>query len=179
MQVKDIMIPVVGALEPGSTLRDASEKMKALDLDPMPVAVDGKVVGVVTTRILAESAARAGLAAGSVQVADVMDRALVCCTADESVSEALEHVQTSQGGDVLRRVPVVDGAGRLVGLVDVAGMRAHASGADPGAAGAPADDWEDHMLFDEDQVDFMSEASFPASDPIPPPSALGPNTDEP
>ena len=36
----------------------------------------------------------------------------------------------------------------------------------------PIDDLFD---FDEDQVDFMSAGSFPASDPPPPPSAVAPS----
>jgi hypothetical protein len=30
------------------------------------------------------------------------------------------------------------------------------------------------VRFEEDPVDFMNDASFPASDPIPPPTSVGP-----
>jgi hypothetical protein len=36
---------------------------------------------------------------------------------------------------------------------------------------------EDLFEFDEDPVDFMSAESFPASDPLPPPSTIAPSDD--
>lgn len=46
----------------------------------------------------------------------------------------------------------------------------------PGEANGPP--IEDLFSFDEDDVDFMSAESFPASDPLPPPSTIAPEWDE-
>jgi CBS domain-containing protein len=179
MHVKDIMIPVLGALGPDATLRDASERMKSLGIDPMPVVVDGQVVGLVSGRAIAERAASAGLAAGSVRVEEVMDRDVVCCREDQPISEALAQAQEGLDGDGGGRLPVTDGSGRLVGVVDLATLRAHVQGEDDGEPGSGTLEGADRELdFESDQVDYMSEESFPASDPLPPPSILTPEWED-
>lgn len=170
MQVKDVMLPSVGHLEPDGSLRDAAEQLKALNLDPMPVVEGGRVVGVLSEGELAEYAARQGLAAGSAHVRDVMSRDVTCCRADDDLHATLARL----GNETNRRFPVVDADSKLVGVVSVTDLRARAQTV-AGEVDAVSDvnAIESLVQYDEDPVDFMSDASFPASDPIPPPTTTG------
>lgn len=175
MQVREVMIPIAGHVDPDDSLRDAAEKMKALNLNPMPVVDAGKVVGVLTEQGMIERAERDGLAVGSQLVRDAMSTDVVCCSADEPIESALERIDKSRTA----RAPVVDSAGHLVGIVSAIDLRKREEIV-PGEVTAVSDveSISELVHFDEDSVDFMSDASFPASDPIPPPSSLGRRSDE-
>jgi CBS domain-containing protein len=169
MQVKDVMIPAVGHVSPSDSLRDAAEQMKALNLSPMPVVQDGEVVGVLTEQVLIDHARSDGLAIGAHRVADAMSTQIVCCTEEDPIERALERIEEGHTA----RIPVLDGARHLVGIVSVSDLQ---RGLKAGAGESAVSDVEsvsELVHFDEDRVDFMSDASFPASDPIPPPTALG------
>jgi CBS domain-containing protein len=170
VQVKDVMIPVVGHVEPDMNLRDAAERMKALNMDPMPVVDGGKVVGVLGEQRLVELAAADGLAMGSHRVREAMTSDVPCCSADEDVESALRHFVAG----TTARIPVVDGDQHLVGLVSLADLQKRAL-AEAGGVAAVSDveSVSELVQFDDDRVDFMSDSSFPASDPIPPPTSLG------
>lgn len=168
MQVKDIMIPVVDSVTPETTLREASEKIKALDIDPLPVCEDGRIVGLVTEQAMMARAAQDLLATGSVPVSDVMDREVVCCSLTESVSEALGHLEDALHGQARGRVPVTDSEGKLAGIVSLADLRTHATDRDAGESAVEDVASVDQLVqFSDDRVDYMSDASFPASDPPP------------
>jgi CBS domain-containing protein len=173
VRVKDVMTPVGGYVQPEMTLRDAAKKMTALRIDPMPVVQNDRVVGVITARALSARAARDGLAVGSELVSEVMSTAFTCCRAEQTVSDALRMFDR---GDTERTL-VVDETGRLVGLVsldDLHKQERRSSGeVNSGSVIEPA---SDGVNFDDDRVDFMSDASFPASDPVPPPTILGRTT---
>lgn len=172
MQVKDVMIPAVAHLEPDMSLRDAAERMKALDLDPMPVVDGGTVVGVLTERDVVARAETDGLAVGSHRVREAMSSDPDCCRAEEEISDALARVRDRGTA----RMPVIDANRHLVGIVAMADLIKHEQ--PPSTEGMAVGDVEsitDLVAFDDDRVDFMSDESFPASDPIPPPTTLGPD----
>jgi CBS domain-containing protein len=179
MQVQEIMLPLAESVHPEDSLRDATARMKALEIDPMPVTENGRLVGVVTGAAIQQRAEQAGLGAGAVPVREVMSQATGAQTG-ESVEEALKHVEPVLGGNLSARIPVTDEAGNLVGLVAVDALRRHAGEeVDEGVAAVFAVESISSLAdFDEDRVDYMSDESFPASDPIPPPSTLGPNETE-
>lgn len=170
MQVKDVMIPVIGSVSPDTNLRDVTEKMRSLDLDPMPVVENHKVVGVLTEGDILDRVRTAGLGSGSVLARDVMRKNTICCFADQDVSAALDTLE--KGGT--SRVPVIDRAQNLVGIVSAEDLRKREQilAGEVSAAGA-VESVSDLATFDDDRVDFMSDSSFPASDPIPPPTSLG------
>ncbi len=170
MLVKDVMIPVVGHVEPDMTMRDAAERMKSLNLSPMPVVENDRVVGLLTEKAVMELAATDGLAAGSHHVRDIMSTEVVCCSAGQEVADALRHLDEGSPA----RVPVIDDEKRLVGIVSFADLRKRErleSGEE--TAVSDVESISDLVDFDDDRVDYMSDSSFPASDPIPPPTTLG------
>ncbi|HLJ67925.1 MAG TPA: CBS domain-containing protein [Chloroflexota bacterium] len=177
MRVKDVMIPVVECLEPEMALRDASERMKALDIDPMPVCENERLVGLLSGSAVMAVAAREGLAAGSTIVRAAMTTDFVCCSGDQSLADAVRHICETLGPDARGRVPVTDDAGDLAGIVSIADLKRRAEEDVTGGvtAAGEVEAVSDLVSYKEDRVDYMSDESFPASDPQPPPTAIGPS----
>jgi CBS domain-containing protein len=174
MQVKDVMIPAVGHVSPNDSLRDAAEQMKALNLSPMPVVQDGKVVGILTEQILLDHVRSDGLAIGAHRVADAMSTEVLCCREDEPLDQALGRIEEGHTG----RLPVIDERHHLVGIVSHADLQRGLRVDSGETAVSEVEAISDLVPFEEDSVDFMSDSSFPASDPIPPPTALGRGDEE-
>jgi CBS domain-containing protein len=115
VRVRDIMTPDPAFCMPESTAREAAELMRDNDCGSIPV-VDNeqnrKVVGTVTDRDLAVR----GLAEGKgpdTQVRELMTALPVTCGPEDEV-EVVREVMVAQ---LVRRVPVVDDRGTLVGIV--------------------------------------------------------------
>ena len=73
MQVKDIMTARAACTSPTTTLRAAAQRMKDLDVGPLPVCGDDdRLAGMMTDRDIRVSAVAAGLDPSTAQVRDVM-----------------------------------------------------------------------------------------------------------
>jgi len=119
VKVQDIMTRNPRAVTPESSARDAARIMKDEDVGIVPVVMDEgsrRLVGVITDRDIAIRMVADGGAADS-RVSDVMsgDR-LATCRLDEDVDDVMDAMATEQ----LRRIPIVDERGSLVGIVSQA-----------------------------------------------------------
>jgi CBS domain-containing protein len=176
MHVKDVMISAMGSVSADDTLRAAMEKMKALDLDPLPVAVeDGAVVGLLFEQDVRNRASEIGLATGSHRVREAMRTDVVCCFEDQELSAAIENIEGHVNHESARRVPVLNPERHLVGLVSLEDLRKHAGQHGEADEVLGVDVMRERDGYEKDPVDLMSDGSFPASDPLPPPSSLAPD----
>jgi CBS domain-containing protein len=115
MQAKEIMSSDPQCCTPDDTLRDAALMMADNDCGCLPVVQDkaGKrVIGVLTDRDIAVRGVARGKTPDS-KVNDVMSPAPACCSAEDDV-EVVEKIMIDKQ---VRRVPVVDGGGRVVGMI--------------------------------------------------------------
>jgi CBS domain-containing protein len=90
--------------------------MKSEDVGPIPIVKDKQtkqLVGIVTDRDLALKVVAAGLDSKTTRVEEVMSTGLVTCKAEEDCDAALDLMEEHQ----VRRIPVVDDNGRLVGII--------------------------------------------------------------
>ena len=116
MKVKDTMSTEVDTVAPESTLRDAAERMTALDVGVLPVCANDRLVGVVTDRDLTVRATAEGLDPFATQVVDIMSKdELITCFEDQDVEEAARMMRDKQ----VRRLPVLSHDRRLVGIVSL------------------------------------------------------------
>jgi len=115
MQVFEAMTPEVVSVLPDTTIVDAALVMKNLDIGPLPVVDSGRLIGVVTDRDITVRATAEGLDPLTTHVSDVMTREVVACREDDDVRQAARLMQDAQ----LRRLLVVDDAGRLTGIVSI------------------------------------------------------------
>jgi len=112
----DVMTKDVTCCLQKDTVNLAAQSMKARDVGAVPV-VDGhetkKLVGIVTDRDLALKVVAVGLDPVKTRIEEVMARNLVMCRLQDDLQLALDAMSQRQ----LRRIPVVDDKGRLVGII--------------------------------------------------------------
>jgi CBS domain-containing protein len=102
--------------ELGDTAAGAAKIMKAQDVGSVPVCMNlktRKLVGIVTDRDIALYVVAKGRDANHTQVASVMTRNPLTCRPEDDLQKALDAMESYQ----VRRIPVVDGEGQLVGII--------------------------------------------------------------
>jgi CBS-domain-containing membrane protein len=108
-RVKDIMTSRVVAVGPDASYREMAATLRAHRVSGLPVVdAEGIVVGVVSETDLLTKRGKAGRTA-----ADLMSRPAVTTSPDELVSSVARMMSRHK----LRRMPVVDSRGHLVGIV--------------------------------------------------------------
>ena len=115
MLVRDVMTRGVETVAPDATLEEAAALMKDLDVGSLPVVEGERLLGVVTDRDITVRATAAGDHPRVATVMEVMTPVVVTCTEDQDVREAGRLMQEQQ----IRRLPVIDEMGRLVGMVSL------------------------------------------------------------
>jgi CBS domain-containing protein len=115
MKVSEIMTRGVVTAEPHWTLQEAAARMSDLDIGPLPVCDNGRLVGVITDRDIAVRAVAHGHDAFEDRVRDVMTPEVIYCFDDQDVAEAARLMKDRQ----VRRLPVVNRDRRLVGILSL------------------------------------------------------------
>lgn len=126
MKIADLMTSKVRTCTDRDSLNAAAHLMWEHDCGIVPVLDGtGKLVGVVTDRDICMAAFFHGARLAELPVREVMARDLHTLRPEASLHDALELMRRMQ----VRRVPVVDEGGALVGIFSLADL------ADPSAAG--------------------------------------------
>lgn len=113
MRIQDVMTRNPRSVPPATTAREAARLMRDEDVGIVPVVEGSRLVGVVTDRDLALRIVADGRDAETA-IRDVMSaERLVTCGPDEELDGAMETMASEQ----LRRIPIVDERGTLVGIV--------------------------------------------------------------
>jgi len=116
MKIEDVMTRRVVAARADTELAHVARLMWDNDCGAVPVVdAEDKVVGIVTDRDVCMAANFSGRALRELRAAGCMASELVTCRA----SDAVPAVARVMGEKRIRRVPVTDPAGRLIGLVSV------------------------------------------------------------
>jgi CBS domain-containing protein len=115
MNVQEIMSPKVQTIAPDATLQQAAKMMLDAGCGILPVGNPDKLVGVLTDRDIVVRAVAQGKPPGDCKVREVMTAEIYCIAADDSLEEA----ERSMGEHRVRRLPVLDGARKLVGMVSL------------------------------------------------------------
>ncbi len=118
MTAKDIMSNSPLWCEAKEDAYAVANTMKLGNVGILPVLQDAdtrRVVGVVTDRDLCLRVIGAGLDPRFTSVSECMTREAVCCEANDSVNRVL----TLMAGSRVRRLPVIDDAERLLGIVSI------------------------------------------------------------
>jgi len=105
----------VECTRPDATLQEAAAKMKSLDVGPLPVCDDDRLVGMVTDRDITVRATAEGVDPTDVRVRDVMTPEVIYCFEDALVGDTALLMQQKQ----VRRLLVLNGDKRLVGIVSL------------------------------------------------------------
>ena|ERR1700716_1088483 len=131
MKISELMTRNPCTVTPDTPVSDAARLMKEEDVGIIPVVervggaeTRGRLVGVVTDRDIAVRHVAEGRA-GEAPVRDVMSGAVKTAGPDDSV----ESVMKLMGKEQVRRIPIVDERGSLVGVVSQADLARKANDA--------------------------------------------------
>lgn len=111
--IRDVMTTDPQTIDSSASVEDAARLMRDGDVGSLPVVDDGKLTGVVTDRDITVRAVAAGKDARTTKVGDVLSQDLVTIDPQQELDEALRLMARHQ----VRRLPVVEEDGKLVGII--------------------------------------------------------------
>jgi CBS domain-containing protein len=116
MKAKDIMTRKPKSVTPETTVRDAARLMKDEDVGVLPVVErtgSDRLIGIVTDRDIAIRHVAEGHDSSSCPVSEAMTSSVRTAREEDDI----EAVMDLMGKEQVRRIPVVDERGGLVGIV--------------------------------------------------------------
>jgi CBS domain-containing protein len=119
MKVREIMSRRPALMDPRMTIAQAAQAMRDDDLGCLLIGRDDQVFGIVTDRDLVVRALANGTNPSLDPVAEVMSSEVLSCFEDQPV----ETVARTMAAHGVRRLPVLDRRGRLVGVVSLSDLR--------------------------------------------------------
>jgi len=115
MQVREIMTCGVEVIRPDSTLQEAAQKMKMLDVGPLPVCDGQRLVGMITDRDITVRGVAEGRDPRSTPVGEGMTPEVHFCFDDDDVAEAARLMKEKE----IRRLLVLNRDKHLVGVLSL------------------------------------------------------------
>ncbi|MGH9713346.1 MAG: CBS domain-containing protein [Candidatus Acidiferrales bacterium] len=131
MKVKDVMMGTPASCGKETNLGAAVEILWNRNCGILPVTDNNsRVIGVVTDRDICVALGTRNQPAGEIAVADVTSGKLFTCKPEDDIRAAL----ATMGKEKVRRLPVIDEAGKLLGILSMDDVVLHSQAADPGRA---------------------------------------------
>lgn len=119
MKCNEVMIDDPVCCLPGDSVSQAARLMRREDVGPVPVVSDDRtreLIGIITDRDLAIKVVAESRDPNTTPVSDVMTNTIVVCREDDDLSSAVAAMEEHQ----IRRIPVIDHGGRIVGIISQA-----------------------------------------------------------
>ncbi len=113
MQVKDVMTKGIEFVSPRSTVVEAAQKMKDLNVGAMPVGTASDIKGMVTDRDLVLTVVAEGRDPKQYRVEQVMSSPIEWIFEEENINEAAKMMSDKK----IRRLIVVDKNRKPVGIL--------------------------------------------------------------
>lgn len=111
--IQKVMTPDPTTVEPSASVVEAARVMKSEDVGPVPICQGDRLLGVVTDRDIVIRVVAEGKDPQSTSVSDIASTELVTVDPQQTLDEALRLMAQHQ----VRRLPVVEEDGKLVGIV--------------------------------------------------------------
>ena len=110
----------VWSVGPGATVLEAAVLMNEHKIGALVVLEAGRLVGVFTERDVLRRVVGSARDPAATRVADVMTAEVICCSPEATLEEARGVMKNRR----IRHLPVIDGEGRLLGLVSIGDLNA-------------------------------------------------------
>jgi CBS domain-containing protein len=126
MKVEKLMTKDVSTCCPDDTLNEAARIMWERDCGFVPITQSdgsGRVLGIVTDRDICIAAYTRGTSLKEIRVGDVMSKGVQSCQPNDDLVSAEGLMRRSK----IHRLPVVDDAGMLVGVISLADIAREAA----------------------------------------------------
>ena len=135
MKVQEVMAKEVSTCRADDALATAARVMWERDIGAVPIlGAEGKLVGIITDRDICMAAYFTGGQLSSIAIGEHMSKEVFTAEPDQNIESAEELMRSKQ----IRRLPVLDEARALVGMVTL-GDVARAAAA-RGRKGGPVED---------------------------------------
>jgi CBS domain-containing protein len=122
MRVEEIMSIHLETCRCEDSLQAAGQSMWDHDIGILPVvSADGRLTSVITDRDIAMAACIRGKAPHEIKVSEVMSKRLVTVLPSDDLQLTEERMQAEQ----VHRIPVVDSAGFLTGMITINDLARH------------------------------------------------------
>ena len=123
MLVHHVMVRDVQVIEPDAMTDEAARMMADLDIGALPVVERDALRGIITDRDVLIRVVAQCRDPRETRVADVMSSTLFTCDPADTVDAAIVAMERHQ----VRRMPVVDSEGRLIGVVTLGDLQREAA----------------------------------------------------
>ena len=115
MQVKNEMTSKIEVVNPGTSVKEVSQKMRDLDIGVLPVCDNNRLVGIVTDRDITIRLTAEGKDSGSTKVKEIMSSKVEWCFEDDEVEKIAAKMESKK----IRRLPVINHDKKLVGMLSL------------------------------------------------------------
>lgn len=122
-RVAEVMTRDAATLAPNASVRSAARMMDELNVGALPVCDGTKLVGMVTDRDIVVRAVSAGMDLEA-PIDQIVSGPVAWCSENDDI----EEVQHKMADQQIRRMPVVDDAKQLVGIVSLGDLATHEDG---------------------------------------------------
>lgn len=129
-RVSDVMTPDPVCVSPGMSLDSTARKMRDHRIGAVLVVDDGQLLGIVTDRDLVVRGMAGRHDASETSVGDLTTPSVAVLTVDSSSSQAVRLMRQQK----IRRLPVCDEAGQLIGIVSLGDLAERYDSAEAEAA---------------------------------------------
>jgi CBS domain-containing protein len=119
--IRELMTTDPTTVDPSTSVVEAAKIMQREDVGPVPIVEGDRLAGIVTDRDIAVRVVAEGKDPQSTTVGEIMSRDLVTIDPEQPLDEALRLMAAHQ----VRRLPVCEEDGRLVGIVAQADIATH------------------------------------------------------
>lgn len=115
MKIREMMTKETRSVAPNTPVIEAAGLMRLHDIGVVPVLDGERVVGMLTDRDIVLQVVADGDDPRTTLVSEVMSTGSISVKEDQEVDDAVQLMQTYQ----IRRLPVLDASGKLVGIVSL------------------------------------------------------------
>ena len=113
MLVKEVMKRKVATVGPDASVSMAARMMREQDVGCLPVLERERLIGMITDRDIVVRGVAEGLDPHRAMVREAMSTNAIACSVEHTVEEA----RALMAANLIKHLPVLDGGGRVVGLV--------------------------------------------------------------
>lgn len=118
VQVADVMTADIEFVEAGMSIAEVAATMGDLSVGALPVGSADDLQGIITDRDILFRVVAKGLSNAEVTAGEVMTTTIFSCRQEDAITTALDLM----GARNIRRLPVLDANGRMIGLVTLSDL---------------------------------------------------------
>lgn len=115
MKVREAMHRGAQWVSPETTVPELARLMREHDIGAIPIGDDDRLIGMVTDRDIVCRALAGGRDPRTITARQIMTPGIVFCRDDEELDDAARIMEQKQ----IRRLPVIDGNKRMVGVLSL------------------------------------------------------------